>query len=681
MPLKPPPILAASIAALWLGLAPSGAAAAEANATTDGAQSAAAPAQDDIDVSALRYFARTGDTVRLKLEISRLQALHPGWTPPDDPANAPEPPDRELGAIWQLYSQDRFPEARAAIAARKARQPDWQPPADLLAMLDRSEARLRLTNAFNLKQYATVIETAANAPDLASCSEMNVMWMIAESFIRTDRPKRGEDAYDYILKTCSGADLRRATIQKATVLLPYATVQRLLANEQPASDGAGEFETLRDDLARRFVADANADAKLVIDATYVDRLKKLSDRGGSADDSLSYAWYIWLHGRSPIAQDYFARARAVQDSASATVGLSLTLLAKAQYAEAEDVMYGWRQTSKDTMAAYLAAAANLLSQNPPAAIGDAVMRRMAEVVLAERDFVTAQQFGWYARQFRQFDTAAAWFSTALSWSSDDEPSAYGLALTRLDLGDFAETERLRAAWADRSPRIAALGEAPATDKTQGKTIGKSQDKPSAPLPTGALSQGAGTAERSAERRAVTASSQPGGSSCKGGVTTSPPASDAAALRLGWCFMDLKQPASALRSFEAVAGRASAGQLEEANYGRALALLRLGLTDDAAIAATGSPMSAKRAATLQTIILANRALAAFDSGRFRESVLYLDQRAALAPEPTDLMVLRAHAYIKLGSLDEAGRIFSSLAAIGNPEGIRGVNVLREQLTNR
>ena len=47
------------------------------------------PTQPKVDESALRYFARKGDTARLQAEISRLRALYPDWTPPDDPMAIP----------------------------------------------------------------------------------------------------------------------------------------------------------------------------------------------------------------------------------------------------------------------------------------------------------------------------------------------------------------------------------------------------------------------------------------------------------------------------------------------------------------------------------------------------------------------------------------------------------------
>ena len=58
---------------------------------------------------------------------------------------------------------------------------------------------------------------------------------------------------------------------------------------------------------------------------------------------------------------------------------------------------------------------------------------------------------------RQPQTATQWFATALSWKADDEPSAYGLALSRNDLGDKAGLEAVQRNWSDKSERIAQLG--------------------------------------------------------------------------------------------------------------------------------------------------------------------------------------------------------------------------------
>jgi tetratricopeptide (TPR) repeat protein len=144
-----------------------------------------------------------------------------------------------------------------------------------------------------------------------------------------------------------------------------------------------------------------------------------------------------------------------------------------------------------------------------------------------------------------------------------------------------------------------------------------------------------------------------------------------ALARGWCLMDLNRPMEAADAF-AVALRAPASRLrQDAAYGQSLAYLRAGLTNKAAVAATKSPQSRARAVELQTAILADRAIAAFDAGRYREALLYLDQRSRIASERTDLMVLRGYAYMNLKRFAEAKRIFEAVAATGNSDALRGV----------
>ncbi|MGO8499567.1 cellulose synthase, partial [Rhizobium ruizarguesonis] len=87
----------------------------------------AAPAQPAVDESALRYFASRGDNVRLQAEISRLQALYPNWVPPADPLALPQNGDKQLEAMWQLYSDGLYAELRKAVADRQAADAGWQP--------------------------------------------------------------------------------------------------------------------------------------------------------------------------------------------------------------------------------------------------------------------------------------------------------------------------------------------------------------------------------------------------------------------------------------------------------------------------------------------------------------------------------------------------------------------------
>jgi tetratricopeptide (TPR) repeat protein len=136
-------------------------------------------------------------------------------------------------------------------------------------------------------------------------------------------------------------------------------------------------------------------------------------------------------------------------------------------------------------------------------------------------------------------------------------------------------------------------------------------------------------------------------------------------------MDMNRPLEAAEAFE-VALRAPASEIRrDAAYGQSLAYLRAGLTNKAAVAATKSPQTRARVAELQGAILADRAIAAFDAGRYRETLMFLDQLRQIATERTDLLVLRGYAYLNLDRYAEAKQIFEAAAATGNRDAQRGL----------
>nr|WP_204330147.1 cellulose synthase [Rhizobium phaseoli] len=658
-------------------------------------QQAAASSQAAVDESALRYFASRGDKVRLQAEISRLQALYPTWVPPADPLAVPQNGDKQLEAMWQLYSDGRYAELRKAVADRQVTDVGWQPPADLLDRLDVAEARARLVNASDLKQYATVVDIAAATPSLLTCSEVDVLWRVAEAFVQTERVQRGQDAYTYILKSCANPAERLATVEKASTLLGYQPMQALLALERPASDGSREFDAIRDNLARRFMAEGNDDPKLAIAPDYVARLEKLAGTEGLASDALLLGWYQLRRNNDAEAEKWFRAARAKEDTAAASQGLALALIARKAPEEAEDVMFRWRADSDDATATYLAATANLMALQPPADLAEDVLHRIAAEVIARKYVPTAQQFGWYARSLNQFQTAARWFETALAWKPDDEPSAYGLVVTRDQLNDRKGALDIQHAWAGRSTRITNLEDTSSLTPNGGTQPEQAKLAPQQPVqPTQPPQRPAASEPLPTERRAT---QQPGPEST---VRTARPAmqtmtvargarqprgcsttvdagqlSPANALSRGWCLMDINRPMEAISAFEAALQSPVRKDREDAAYGQSLAYLRAGLSSNAAVAATKAPQNRQRAAELQVAILADRALSAFDAGRYRETLIYLDQRAQLQQERIDLMVLRGYSYFNLKMYGDATRIFEAAAATGNRDATRGLADVR------
>jgi hypothetical protein len=637
-----------------------------------------------VDESALRYFAAKGDTERLQAEISRLRTLYPSWTPPADPLAVRDTGDPQLEGLWQLYAQAQYAELRKAIADRQQNDPSWQPPADLVDRLKLAEARLQLTTASDSKTYDDVVRIAAENPTLLTCSEVDVLWRLAEAFANTDKKGRARDAYLYILNNCDNAAERLATVQKASGLLSAEMLEDLLGKERTAPDGSQEFEAIRDDLARRMVGEGNTNATLVVPPAYLTRLERLAEKDQMASDALLLGWYYYRRDNLGAAERWLRRAYNQEDTAAAAEGLALTLTRQNAPVEAENVLYRWRDSSPGTKAAYLAAVANLLALDPPPILKEEVLARMAPVVIAGRDAAAAQQFGWYARAMQQPRTAAEWFAAALSWKPDDEPSAYGLVLSRNDLGDRVGVATIQRNWAGRSDRIANLGQPQQQLGQQNQLVAQQmqqqpayqqqpqpQQQPSAMQAAPARLPQTDAPAPVRRTATVTRRTAPSAPATRGCASTVDPRTlvPEQALTRGWCLMDLNRPLEAAQAFDVASQSASQAARSDAAYGRSLAYLRVGLTDKAAVAAAAAPQSNTRAVELQASILADRAVNASKAGRWHEVLISLDQRAQIVPEQTDLMSLRGYAYLNTGRKPDALRLFEALAEMGDPSGQR------------
>ncbi|MDS7595568.1 cellulose synthase [Agrobacterium tumefaciens] len=664
-------------------------------------QPAPARQNPDVDLSALRYFAARGDTQRLQAEIARLRILYPNWTPPSDPLAIPDNGDAQLDALWQLYANGRYAEVRKAIADRQQAEPGWQPPANLSDMLVLAEARQRLVNASDLRQYAVVVDTAASNPGLLTCGEVDVLWRVAEAFASTERTDRARDAYLYILNNCTTGSDRLATVQKASTLLPMDMMSDLLATERAGADGQLEFEPIKNDLARQFVAKAGESVQaktgetappVTVPSAYLMRLERLAETDKLASDALLLGWYNIGQKKLPEAEKWFRQAREEEDSAPASQGLALTLIDRNEPREAEDVMYKWRGSSEDARATYLAATANLLALDPPVVLSPDVLQRIATETVEQKDDATAQQFGWYSRAFRQTPLALQWFSTALGWKPDDEPSAYGLALSYHDMRNLAALRNLQQQWAGRSQRIADVGTARMVDQSAPQLVVPQQQvsqQVQAPMQTMVPVKTApqnDVAVTYAPPAAVQSAPAPARKQVRVASQASRPRSCAVypdpqrlppqqALDLGWCLMEANRPAEALKAFESAIAGGQSTVRSDAAYGQSLAYLRMGLTDNAAVSATKSTLDHSKATELQVAILTDRALAAFQSRRYAEALLLLDQRARLVDERSDLMVIRGYSYLAMNRYAEASQIFESVASTGNKDAIRGLAAVR------
>jgi tetratricopeptide (TPR) repeat protein len=140
-------------------------------------------------------------------------------------------------------------------------------------------------------------------------------------------------------------------------------------------------------------------------------------------------------------------------------------------------------------------------------------------------------------------------------------------------------------------------------------------------------------------------------------------------------MQLDRPAAAVEAFRLSLASGAAKERQDAAYGLAQAYLRLGLPVTADNTAALSPQSDERSRDLKLSILTARIRQAYDIGRYGEALIGLDSRAAIAPEPADLMSLRGWSYFQLQRYDEARRVFEALAAAGHEGALSALSVVQ------
>ena len=197
---------------------------------------------NEIDISALRYFASQNDLARVAAEIRLLRAEHPGWEPPQDLFSQTKNGEAEK-PLWELFAKHDYAGVRAAIAEMQQNNPDWQPSSDLAGKLDLAEANDKLVQASDAQQWGAVIDIAAANKMLLTCADVDALWRTAEALARTDDEPRAVEAYRYILTTCAKPEERLATVQKASQLLKSPEeLDELMRLGKRLPSGKSEFE-------------------------------------------------------------------------------------------------------------------------------------------------------------------------------------------------------------------------------------------------------------------------------------------------------------------------------------------------------------------------------------------------------------------------------------------------------
>lgn len=429
-----------ALALLALGPCAAGAEAAEGAAPATG-MTKGADAQP-VDESALRYYASTGQAVRAEAEERRLHALYPNWTPPKDLDKQAAAGGEDEDDLWDLFAADRLDALRAAIEARRAAEPGWEPSPDLRAKFRAKMFRDQVVGMAKDKRYGDIVRWLKSSSARLDGVDIDVLWTIAEAYQKAHLNDQALAIYKGILTSNSDPAQRLATVQKSLGSLRMDEVEQLLAMARKDAAGRSEFAPIATDVARaRIAAFLHDERRQEVDDTDIKQFGAYARAASDPDQPALLGWYYYKLKRYSPALDWFKYALEHGGDAMVAHGMALTLRFLGMNREAEEVAYAWRQPLVNNSILFIDVLERDLTKPIPPFIEPARLARYGEVAMATASGEGAQALAWYAYNSCQISVAREWFERAVAWHPK-ESTVYGYVLTLRRLKKRKEANEL-----------------------------------------------------------------------------------------------------------------------------------------------------------------------------------------------------------------------------------------------
>jgi cellulose synthase operon protein C len=438
------------------------------------AQTAGRPVREantKVDESALRFYASQNDSARVAMEIKRIKVLNPSWEPPSNLFDEAGDPAVEQ-KLWDLFSEGRYDEIRAAVENIRKADPNWRPPEKLVREFDRAHVRAQLIAASDANDAHGVLAIAESQPDMLVCADVDSMWRVAEALIKTSQEDRAQELYKYILTRCPNPAERLATVQKAMELLPLQAVKALMAAARYRSDNANAMETVQLDLMRRQIGAVASDAAATpVPPADLKAFETLVKQKKMSNDADLLGWHYYALKSWPVASDWFKLAMDWDKLPKAAEGYALALRQQGQLPEAEAIAYEWRNASPLIAKLFVEIVATAITQANPTSLDEARLTRMEDVVSATKSANGSQALGWYHYNKNNFPKSRQWFASSVSWEVT-ETNALGLALAAHRTGDRALFQKTITDYGKQYTAVAALQgyDKPSAKPGKGSTI-------------------------------------------------------------------------------------------------------------------------------------------------------------------------------------------------------------------
>ena len=383
-----------------------------------------------VDESALRYYASKGQAHRAEAEMRRLRALYPDWSAPaalSEKTLAAGGEDED--DLWDLFASNRIDALRAAIDARRAAEPGWEPSPDLREKFRTKMIRVQVEAMAKDQRYGDLVTWLNSSRAKLDGVDVDVLWAIAEAYRKTQLNDRALDIYKSILSSDSDPGERLATIQKSLNSLRMSEVEQLLAMARQDVSGEMEFAPIATDIARaRIAAFLHDERREEVAEGDVQKFSVLASKAEDPNQPALLAWYFYKLKRYKPALDWFKFSLEHGGDAMVAHGLAHTLRFLGMKREAEEVAYAWRAPLVNNSILFIDILETDLTKAIPPYIEPERLTRYGEVTLATASGEGAQALAWYAYNSCQFDAALQWFERAVAWHPK-EPTVYGYALT------------------------------------------------------------------------------------------------------------------------------------------------------------------------------------------------------------------------------------------------------------
>lgn len=626
---------------------------------------------DAVDLAALYYYAERKQNDRVERETARLKLKYPDFTLPGDLYADPAVRKVDETPLWTLYDNNDFDGIEREIERLSRAAPGWRPSADFSEKLARRKLRARMTDAYERKDWAAVIETGGTI-DAARETEADLLWMMIDAYRETGLSEAMASLYRGILTREEAErlpdDILVATLQKASrdfsaediraAVAQLATTPAMMMKLQPVSLG----------LLRREVGDFNADKtrETPLPEAEIVKLRAVAESQKSPADLSLLGWY-YLKLKQPVeSARWFRQALAAEANAENAKGLYLSLAEQ----KLDDEAYAVAAEHTADLAAdpeFLMNALSLRFSRPDGVKVDTdVVESYSATITEMKSAPHAEILGWYAYNSRQFEAAEAWFRKSMEW--EQSPARLkGFVLALSQLGRTAEVAVLRDSFQPIWPEIWEEIKVAETPKARPAAV---VAKPAvtmaaAPAPARPARKTAGGENQTSYYVAFKAKRYQVCVQDLQSLEARQPLSSNASLIKGWCMLGLNRMAEARDAF--ARGLSGGGEVrQDAAYGMALTLLRGKLTDDAESILTLYPLTPERDREVRAEIYWQRARSAFDHKLYQRTLDALNARLKVAQEPADLSMLRGWSHYHLGRTAEARAIFSRLSQyIGNP----------------